>query len=260
MELARQAARERCDVVTVAGGDGTVNEAMNGLMSVTADVAERPRLGIIPIGTANDLARGLGLSADLGTSLERVTNGQPVAIDVGRIRSNDGQSRYFAFSAGIGYVGAVAAERFHIRHVSGPWLYLWAGLRVLRRYEPEAPLQIRHGNGRMHHHHLMFLSINNVGTVGGFPLTPGAAVDDGLFDVLSVRYVGRTRRLWLLMLAWSGRHLSAPEFRLVRTDRLEIACSRPVPIHVDGEIYNGSCDGRCHLSVELLPRALYVLA
>lgn len=257
--LAHQAMMEHYDVVAAAGGDGTINEVVNGLMDGTWNITERPRLGIVPIGSANDLAQGLGLGNNLVESLGRIRNGRSKAIDVGHICDSAGRSRYFGFSAGIGYVGAVAAERFLVRHVHGPWLYLWASVRALRYYEPDAPLQIRPGNGQMRSHHLMFLSINNVGSVGGFPLTPGAELDDGLFDVLSVRYVGRARRIWLLLLAWAGRHLRAPEFELVRSNQLEIKSEKPVPVHVDGEIYSGCHNGQSHLMVELLPKALRVL-
>jgi len=258
-KLARQAMVDQYDVVAVAGGDGTVNEVINGLMADTWHITDRPRLGIIPIGSANDLAHGLGLGGDLVESLRRVRNGQTKAIDVGQIRDSVGRSRYFGFSVGIGFVGAVAAERFRVRHVHGPWLYLWASIRALRYYEPRASLHIRVGNDKMHSHHLMFLSINNVGSVGGFPLTPGAELDDGLFDVLSAHYVGRARRIWLLLLAWTGRHLRAPEFELVRSNRLEIVSLKPVPVHVDGEVYGGCHNGQSHFTIELLPKALHVV-
>ena len=257
--LARQAVMDQYDVVAAAGGDGTINEVINGLMVGTLDKTDRPCLAIIPVGSANDLAKGLGLGSDLMESLGRIRNGRPKAIDVGHIYNSAGRSRYFGFSVGIGYVGAVASERFLIRHVHGPWLYLWASIRALRYYEPNAPLHIRLGNDQIHSHNLMFLSINNVGTVGGFPLTPGAELDDGLFDVLSVRYVSRARRVWLLLLAWTGRHLRASEFELVRSNRLEIVSRKPVPIHVDGEIYNGCHNGQSHLKIEMIPKALRVL-
>ena len=256
---AREAMMDHYDVVAAAGGDGTVNEVINGLMVGTLNKTDRPCLAIIPIGSANDLARGLGLASDLKESLGRIRNGRAKAIDVGHIYDCTGRSRYFGFSVGFGYVGAVASERFLIHHVHGPWLYLWASIRALRYYEPNAPLHIWLGNDQIHSQNLMSLSINNVGTVGGFPLTPGAELDDGLFDVLSVRYAGRARRIWLLLLAWTGRHLRASEFELVRSNRLEIVSKKPVPIHVDGEIYNGCQNGQSHLKIEMMPKALRVL-
>jgi diacylglycerol kinase (ATP) len=255
--LATAAAHEGYDVVIAVGGDGTVNETINGLMCAQNPPASRPRLGVLPLGSANDFARGLHLLGDLPVAFSRILSDQATAVDLGFIVQPTGQIRYFGFSTGLGFVGMVAAKRFHTRYLRGAPLYFWAALQTIREYGDSPCLYVQFDEDPPILEAFLFLSVNNTATVGGFPLTPHAHMDDGFLDVVCLSAVDKIRTLRLLFKAKMGAHLQEPEFRVVRTRHLSINSPTSLPLHIDGEVNQGTATHR--LEIGVLPGALQVI-
>ena len=122
-ELAARALEHGFDRIVAAGGDGTVHEIVNGCHSY-AGAEDWGTLGIIPVGSGNDLAWTLDLSPDLGTACARLFNGQRREIDLGRVTDGDGRIRYFCNGVGIGFDGTVAREVQKITWAGGFAKYL----------------------------------------------------------------------------------------------------------------------------------------
>ena len=246
-EIAVDAARRGASELVVAGGDGTVHEVVNGL-STTGD--RMPLLGLVPLGTGNDLCRSLDLPLDphdaiavLDTPAER--SADLVAVEV------DGARRLAVNFALGGFAGDIAAhvteER---RRLWGGLVYLrgaLAGLGGLRSYRTElvldgetlAPLD------------LMALVVANGRCLGGgIPAAPRARPDDGLLDVVAVPACAPVRLPGLLGRVLSGRHLSDPRLLWTRARRVEMRSDPPMSFNLDGQPF-----GSGRASFEVLPGA-----
>lgn len=233
------------DVIVAVGGDGTVNELVPGML-----FSGKP-LGIVPAGSGNDFIKSLGIPNDIERAVDIVLRGRTRLIDAGRI--ND---RYFANGVGIGFDAAVNRTSYGINHSKrGILLYLWALAKTLGRYDPVA-LTISM-NGETFEQETFLLSVGNGTTCGGgFKLTPQAKLDDHLLDVTLVRPLGLGPLLWHLPRVFFGTIGKAAYATMKKTDRLRVESRGSVPVHVDGEIYEGDTTA---LEIEVVPKALFVI-
>jgi YegS/Rv2252/BmrU family lipid kinase len=213
------------DRVILGGGDGTLNAAIGGLIDT------RLPLGILPLGTANDLARTLGLPLDLPQAARIIAAGRTRAIDVGRV--ND---RYFFNVASLGLSVELTRELTPERKRRwGKLGYTLAMLRVLLRARPFSAV-IR-ANGEVHRVKTLQIAIGNGHYYGaGLSVEESAAIDDGLLDVYSLEL----RHPWKLALIYPafrrGRHKRWPEVRTFACEGLELRTRKPRPINTDGEL------------------------
>jgi diacylglycerol kinase (ATP) len=244
-EIARRSLDDY-DVIVTAGGDGTVNEVLPGIV-----LSGKP-LAIVPGGSGNDFIKVLHIPSSVEKAVSVIFEGAMRTIDVGRINGH-----YFANAVGIGFDAAVNRESYGINHrKQGFGLYLRALLRMLGRFEPvRVRIQL---NGESFDERIFLLTLGNGTTVGGgFRLTPHAVIDDGLLDVTLVRPLSVPRLLWHLPKVFLGTvekvrtHVS-----LWRTQKLIIESDDPVPIHVDGEMFD---DRVGHFEIEVVPQALTVI-
>ena len=264
-ELARQAALDGLDVVVAFGGDGTVNEAVNGLLA-DGPHPDLPALGILPCGSANVLARSLRLPRDpveaAGVLLDAVREGRRRVIGLGAA-----DERYFTFCAGLGLDAEVvsAVER---RRATGvpvtPSLYVRTGVRqyflATDRRRPALTLD-RPDAPPVAGLHLVIAANSAPWTyLGSRPVNPcpGASFDRGL-DLVALRSLALPRTLAVLrqILSSSGR---PPHGRHTITlhdqAELTLTASRPVALQVDGD----SVGRRTRVVLRAVPRALAVLA
>ena len=216
----------------VAGGDGSVHEAVNGIMRANKDAA----LGIIPIGTGNDFAKAANIPLDwqAATRLlaDRITSNSTIRrIDVGRM--ND---RYFGNGVGIGFDAKVSRIAADLSWPIGDLIYLVAVFRAMADgiitpymkivaddYTWDGPLTLA--------------NISNGSWVGGmFHIAPMADQADGELDLLVVAPVSIPRILRLLPKLMQGSHMNEPEISHIAVRKLQITVSAPVPSHMDGEI------------------------
>lgn len=242
-ELARQllAAGER--QIVVMGGDGTIGEAINGI------VASEAVLGIISVGTGNDLARTLGLPFnDLAASVDAIVQGAPRLIDVGWERD-----RYFVLMLGLGFPAVVASEANRMSWLKGSAAFFVAVYKALYRMET-VPVRMVLDDRTLELNCTSILVQNTRYCGGGQLMAPDAQIDDGLFDVLVVNAIGKLDLMLNFPKVYSGRHLEHPAFSIYRSGSVRI--DSPVPLQ---KMFDGDILGTVPVEAKVLPRSVRVL-
>ncbi|WP_458525464.1 lipid kinase YegS [Onishia taeanensis] len=246
--LARLAGRDGVSRLIVAGGDGTVNEAVNGLMRVPRE--KRPALGVLPMGTANDLATGLGIPDDLGAALSLALEATPHAVDVLRL----GDHHFLnMLSAGFGAEITASTPKTLKRLLGGGAYSLMGALKAWRFHPCPARLVWPGGEG---HRELFLLAIGNGAQAGGGQrLSPMARLDDGLLDVLAVRQFSSLSGMRQMLAELRRLPASGDYVEYWQTDRIQVLADQPLPLTLDGEPRRLE-----HLEVGLEPAAIDLLA
>jgi YegS/Rv2252/BmrU family lipid kinase len=247
IELVAAAVAAGASEVLVAGGDGTIFEAVNGMLGAGPN---RSTLGIVPIGTGNDFVKMLGLT-DWRVACARIAAGQTRQVDVGRCGSH-----YFANGVGVGFDAQVAHFANGISWLSGTPVYALALLKVLTFDYRRPQLRIEHDAGTLEQRVTLVAIANGRCYGGAFHVAPNAALDDGLLELVVAEGLSRTRVLGLLPRVLKGTHLDHPAVTALRTRKVSIASTTPLVVHADGEILDLAATA---VDVELLPGALRVL-
>lgn len=235
------------DLVVAAGGDGTLNEVVNGL----APGARRPPLAVVPLGTANDFALGLGIPADVAGALDVALNGQPLRVDLPLVNE-----RYF-INVSTGGFGAEATEHApaESKRMLGAWAYLVTGARQFVDLRPVAGVVEADGRTVLDGEFLLFAVGNARQTGGGSLLTPRAELHDGLLDLLVVRAIPRLDFLAMLPDLRAGTHLESPDIVYGQAKRIVITTTDMVSVNADGEPTRGT-----RFEYRVSPEPLIVMA
>lgn len=263
-ELARAAAAEGFDMVVAAGGDGTVNEVVNGLAEAAAKGEGRACLGVLPLGTGNDLVRLLGLPADPEEAVAALRRGACRRLDLGEIRAG-GEGRFFLNVAAGGFSGEVdKALTPEIKRSWGPLAYLRAATEALSELDVYE-VRIRFdGEETVELPALNVVVANGRFAGGGLPIAPRAHPGDGLLEVVVIPEMPLTSMVALAPRVLAGRHLDVLEeqereeetprliYRRCRT--VEVGSEPPMPWNTDGELI-----GELSPSFRVVPRALTVV-
>ena len=257
-ELAESAARQDVDAVIAAGGDGTVNEVVNGLMRARTDGFVKTALGVLSIGTGNDFAASLGLPEKVEDAISAIVHNTRRLVDVGLLKGcNFPDGRYFANCVGIGFdaAGGILAER--ITWATGLLAYLIAALQNIFIYYKAPTLNIQLDTESIHMPSLLVSIMNGKRIGGGFWIAPDSSPDDGQFDLCIAEEVSRPRMLTLLPHFLKGTQFSQPEIQLKHARNLIITATKGVmPIQADGEIL----DSACHkVTIKILPKQLEII-
>ncbi len=251
-ELARAAAEEGFAIVAAAGGDGTVHEVGNGLLrSGRTEVI----LAVLPVGSANDYAHGLGLDADWWTRPGPVVT---TPLDVGLARGSDGREEYFINNLGIGLTAAVALEAEQVP-LRGLARYMVGLIRTIcfRYQSPPATVTL---DGQTSQGPTLALSLGNGTREGNFSLVPHALFDDGLLDYVHVRGLTRTGLVRLVPAAVMGRlPTDHPQLSIGRCRHAVIESTVSLAAHADGEFFCRPEEDIRRIEVEVLPRRLRVM-
>lgn len=253
-ELARRALSDGCRTVVALGGDGTVNEVVNGL-SVDQDGGPKPAegvtLGVIPIGSGNDFAYAAGLPSRVPDAVERLAEGKARQVDVGCI--ND---RLFVYGVGMGLIAEANVESRKITWLSGMPLYVAALFKALCFHYETYELDVT-VDGVQSRRHAMVVTVNNGRrTAGAFHITPGARIDDGLLDLCLISPVSRLEIIRYLPLVVNGHHTGLDQVETLTGREIEIRSDGPLAAHVDGEVFGAP--GRCY-EFSVVPGALRVI-
>lgn len=237
--------------ILIAGGDGSVHEAVNGILSADANLS----LGLVPIGTGNDFAKACGIPLDWETATTllaaRINDEAPRRrIDAGRM--ND---RYFANGVGIGFDAKVNRIARKYRWPIGDLVYLVAVVEGLWDGVITPTVVMRYGSDE-YRGSITLASISNGDWVGGmFHIAPMASNDDGKFDLVYAKPVSRARALVLLPKIIRGTHVGEPDIICERIESFELVAEAPVPSHLDGEAQPPHTDFR----VAMLKSALSII-
>jgi diacylglycerol kinase (ATP) len=257
-ELAWQGIERGYDPIVAVGGDGTINEVVNGIKGAEASLGRRAQLGIIPIGTGSDFVKTLdGVDAnDITGGVRRIAGGAARDVDLGRVQLADGDARYFINAVGMGLDAQVAAESLKLTRLKGMAVYLVAIIRALANYRAH-PMIVEYDEQRLQRR-LLFASIANGRCQGaGFWLTPSALVDDGMLDLCLVDNLRLDQIIRYIPKLMEGTHTSLKQVTMGRARNIRIACSAPLPVATDGEVITVAARD---ITVETLPAALEVLA
>jgi diacylglycerol kinase (ATP) len=249
---ASQAVVEGYGTIFVAGGDGTLNQALNGVASVPGGLA-RTIIGVIPIGTGNDFARAIGFADDIDDTLDLLASSTPAAIDVGVVNGH----HFLNVSAG-GFIAEVSdAVDVRMKSVAGRIAYLIGGAQVLANHEAVETTVTWDADGTTSTERLKvntYAVCNSRQIGGGRLIAPYAVIDDGLLDVCLIEAMPTVDFIALLRRVSDGDHVDDPRVRYFRTATLDLDFDRPVKINVDGEVLES---GRG--AYRILPKAVRVL-
>ena len=248
--LAEQAVRGGATRVVVVGGDGTINEVVNGIAG-----AEGVELAVIPRGTGWDFVRTFDIPRDLEGAVEVALRGDVRELDLGRVdfRTWAGEEAraYFANVASAGISGAIAKRANESsKALGGKISYYWSTFAVFfgwRTGEMRVSVDDEIRGGKM----IDVMACNGRFVAGGMMMTPEAEPDDGLFDVLLIGDVTKRDLLFVLPKTYRGKHLPHPRLEVLRGRVVSIDADEPLPIELDGE-QPGTTPAR----LEVVPRAL----
>jgi len=241
--LARHAAADGFEKIVAAGGDGTVNEVVNGIAGSNA------ALGLLPIGTVNVFAMELGLPAhDLQRCWEIIQGDNARLVDL-----PSANGKYFVQLAGVGLDAQVVKETsLAFKRSFGPLSYLISAAQIAARQPPR--LFIESENASVDEG--SFVLVGNGRLYGGpFPFFKHAIIDDGLFDVVVFTRLGYLEIIMYLQDVVFSSDIRVPEIEYFQTRHLRITSDRDVPVEVDGELV-----GNCPVEFQVHEKALRVLA
>jgi len=233
VELAAQAVRENCSPIIIAGGDGSIGDAANGLVQAAKSAKEvLGPLGIMPTGSANDIAFALGLPTDLNEAAKVIATGKTRAMDLGKL--ND---RYFVNNSAAGLEPYVTIKHEKIQWIKGMARYLVAAVQAIMD-KPEWHGNVKWDDGE-YSGAFSLISIGNGRRTGGFFMTPHADPFDGK---LTLAFGYRGTRLGLfqaLPRAFNedkGNYVEMEGMNEVQATHISIHLDRPSPAHTDGEL------------------------
>lgn len=241
--LAREAVVQGYDLAIAAGGDGTVNEVVNGLVHSTV------ALGTLPIGTVNVWAREIGMPLQPRAAAKALLDAQRQQIDVGRAGD-----RYFLLMASIGFDATVTATvRSDHKRWLGAFAYVVQGLKVAFSYQGVRARIVLDGKA-MRGRYLMIVLGNSQLYGGVVKLTAEAVIDDGLLDVCLIKgrtLLGAPLRMWSIM---RRRYADDAKIMYYRARHITFTTKQPVDVQVDGD-HLGSTPSQ----YEAIPGALFAL-
>jgi YegS/Rv2252/BmrU family lipid kinase len=252
-EVAERAAGMGAKRVVVVGGDGSVNEAANGLLAVGS--GKEVELAVIPRGTGTDFVRTFRIPTKLDAAIAVARDGAVRTIDAGRVsyRAWDGSpgSAWFVNIASVGMSGAVAMRaNTTSKALGGKASFLWATLAVFARWknaQVSVDVDDEHREGSM----LDVIVANCEWLGGGMHMTPNAKPDDGLFDVLLIGDVTKRDLVQTLPKIYRGTHLPHPKAEELRGRTVRVDALTPLPVELDGEQ-----PGTTPATFEVVPGAL----
>jgi diacylglycerol kinase (ATP) len=220
------------DAVVAAGGDGTISEVVNGLIQANPEAPTVP-FGIVPIGSANDFSKMVGLPGDIETAVRVIAAGHTRPIDVGQIQLPD-RVHYFNNNSAVAMEPMITLEHIKIQRISGELRYyvaLLKGIIKMKAWQMRLTWDDGSYEGPTY-----LLSLCNSPRTGGFMMAPGALVDDGRFDFVLAPEVSKGTVVAILLRLLKGTHIEHPKVTFKRTAHLTIESRPGTPIHADGEI------------------------
>lgn len=246
--------------IVVAGGDGTINEVLNGLGNF-----EDISLGVIPTGSGNDFARGIGISKNTRKTLSRILASDGIRkIDLGRVHYDDGRTRLFGISSGLG-MDAIVCKKALVSKLKnvlnkiglGKFTYILYTIHTLFSMSTDTFRISFDGAEPQVFEKLIFIAMMNcVAEGGGVKMAPQAKVDDGKLSICIAAGIKKLTAFFYFPLLIVGKHKKLRGFTLTDCQKLEITSGQPATLHLDGE-YGGEVT---HITVDSLKQKLSILA
>lgn len=251
--LAAEAVCDGFETIIAAGGDGTVNEVLNGIASVPEGL-KRARLGVLPLGTVNVFAKEYGIPTNVTKAWAIIQRGHERSIDLPWVEHgtpDKRERRCFAQLAGAGLdARAIQLVNWQMKKLVGPIAYVVAGFQALaeKPHYIEAKNCVNAAAGRL-------VLLGNGKYYGGtFPVFPDASPDDGLIDVSVFPKVDIPMLARLGKAQLTGAHIQKAGVQCFRTDRLELTASTDTPLELEGDTI-----GSLPATITVQPRALRIV-
>jgi diacylglycerol kinase (ATP) len=240
--IARRAAADGFETIVAAGGDGTINEVVNGMAGTNA------ALGLLPMGTMNVFAQELGIPAsNLGLCWEIIQQRNSRLVDMPRANA-----KHFVQLAGVGLDAQVVKETSRaFRRSFGPLSYIISAAQIAARPPPllriDSPNAVTQTGS--------FVLVGNGRLYGGpFPFFKNAVIDDGLFDVVIFKQLGYLEIIKYLQNVIFSSEIRLPEVEYFQTEQLRVTSEEEVPVEIDGELI-----GQCPVEFQIDKQKLRVL-
>lgn len=230
--LARQAIEQGITHIAAAGGDGTLNEILNGI----GDRLQSVTIAVLPLGTGNDFANSLGMPKDHNQAIEILAAGHVRPVDVLRMRNRD-LSRLFLNTSAGGFV-TKAGEKLttELKDWLGSMAFFVAAAQSLPEME-EYQLQVKFDEDEIQEFGAYNLIVANGRTMGGgIPVAPSAKLDDGLMDVVIVPAMGLAKLALVLPQILAGKHSGGGEVIVRQARRMRVSSQPNFYLNVDGEV------------------------
>lgn len=234
--------------VFVAGGDGSINEVVNGLMNCKHKVP----LGVIPAGTSNDFARSLGFPSEYEKCINLLANMQMEDVDVGCVNG-----RYFINVCGAGlFTNVSQTVNIDLKNLIGKMAYYLKGAGQLPSFRP-FKLRVE-ANGEVYEDNFIMFLVLNSGSAGGFKLATDAALDDGLYDFVGIRQVSLPEMTLLLVRMLKGEHLKDKSVLHLQSNHFFISSE-----NIQDDLRESDVDGESGpllpLKIDVKPKALSLI-
>lgn len=223
---ARIAVERRFDLVIAAGGDGTINEVVNGM----AEQEYRPKLGVIPVGTTNDFARALHIPRDIAAAAEIIAKGDTIPVDIGRM-----DDKYFINIAGGGRLTELTYDvPSKLKTMLGQLAYYLKGIEMLPSLKA-TQVRIEY-DGKLFEGEVMLFLVALTNSVGGFEkLSPNSSINDGMFSLLILKDTNLADFIRIASLAIRGEHINDPNVLYTKANRIKVTSEEKVQLNLDGE-------------------------
>ncbi len=258
IELTRQAVRDGCNAIIAAGGDGTVNEVINGLVQCQLEGLTIPPLAVLAVGRGNDFAGSMGIPADLEGGVQALIDDQRRTIDIGKVTGGVyPEGRYFGNCVGIGFDAITTIEVHKLPRWGGFLAFLAAVLKTVFLYN-KAPLATTQYDDKTLTQRSLLISIMNGRRLGGgFYMAPNSQPDDGLLDLCIAEQMSSLAVIKMIPHFTRGDQATQPSIKTGQAAHITItAVDGPLPAQTDGEII---CVDGTRLEIEVLPRQLEII-
>ena len=258
----KQSCLDGCETVIVAGGDGSIYEAVNGIMlaeEILQGQITRPtktKLGIIPVGTGNDFIKAAKIPKDWKQACELLLNSNSRLVDVAEIVINYGNKSYFVNNIGSGFDAGCGITATKIPFIRGKLVYVVALLWHLLKGVANPVIEVNADNKKVKSKTTLVAVSNGICYGGSFRITPLASINDGLLDAVIAPPVGRLGAIRLIIQLMRGTHLQNPKVTHLQCREFTLKSDVPIPVVVDGEILDHACTG---YAVKVLERKINLL-
>jgi len=235
IELAAEAAQAGFNPIIAAGGDSTYNEVVNGLMITAGDSPSQTTFGLLPMGTANDLAANLGIPDDLKAAANIIAAGKTRSMDVGQVNE-----RYFVNNSAIGLEPTITVIQMNMKRVHGVFRYLLATLVGIAR-NPQWQMMLEWDEGQYQGSMTIVSVGNNPRTGGVFYTVPHADPFDGKLSFIHGSAPTRRQIIQLLPRMFKpdeGNIAESPLIQEIHTTWLRVHTEPGTPVHSDGEVFD----------------------
>ncbi len=243
-DAAKFAEEEHADQILVAGGDGTINEVLNGIMQKKSR-ERKPTLGIIPLGTSNMVARGFGIPIHIDKALEIIKKRKKQRVDVGKANY-----KYFLIGAGVGVDAAMYKNvQPIIKKIFGEMAYPVALLKTIMTHEPQE-LIVQWEGKKISCYYALVCNIGKFSNI--FEIIPDSKPSDGILDVIIFQNKDIMNQFKYCLGLATKKHIAFPDVKTFRAKKL-IICAKSAMVHCDAELI-----GKTPVKIGCIPRAISI--